>query len=210
MPCLCLHLLNAFHLSLTLPYSSNSTSLSQILAQKLLPTVTTDCLLANIFKSLTCLFYRTTKCPMWKKIIYSITYSSCPSHSPAMMDVKTKDVKTQGVLLLKHFHHSFHSQGKEEMSCCQTSLHCSSDHLSTRMCCAVLVRRLLCGVVWLTRPMVPPPVSGQPEGGGARRRGSSTVCAPRCGHAVVAGTTPPCGLRATCHVLFLGSLAAVA
>ena len=90
MPCLCLHLLNAFHLSLTLPYSSNSKSLSQILAQKLLPT---DYRLANIFKSLTYLFYRTTECPMWKKIIYSITYSSCPSHSPAMMNVKTKDVK---------------------------------------------------------------------------------------------------------------------
>ena len=33
------------------------------------------------------------------------------------------------------------------------------------------VRRLLCGVVWLTRLVVPPPVSGRPEGGGARRRG---------------------------------------
>ena len=109
---LCLHLLNAFHLSLTLPYSK-SKSLPQILAQKLLPTVTTDCLLANIFKSLSCLFYRTTECPMWKKIIYSITYSSCPSHSPAMMDVKTEDVKTQGVLFPKHFHHCFHRQGEE-------------------------------------------------------------------------------------------------
>lgn len=63
MPCLCLHLLNAFHLSLTLPYSSNSKSLSQILHRKLLPT---DYRLANIFKPLTYLFYRTTECPMWK------------------------------------------------------------------------------------------------------------------------------------------------
>ena len=50
-----------------------------------------------------------------EKIIY-ITYSSCPSHSPAMMDMKTEDVKTQGVLFPKHFHHCLHSQGKE-MKC---------------------------------------------------------------------------------------------
>lgn len=162
MPCLCLTCSMHF-ISLTLPYSSNSKSLSQILAQKLLP----DYRLANIFKSLTYLFYRTTECPMWKKSsLHHLLQLPLPSFPSCDGPWKTKDVKTQGVLLLKHFHHCFHSQGKEEMSCCQQCLHYSSDHLSTRMCCAVLVRRLLCGVVWLTRPMVPPPVSGQPEGGG--------------------------------------------
>ena len=39
--------------------------------------------------------------------------------------------------------------------------------------------------------MVPPPVSGRPEGGGARRCGSSTLCAPRCGHPVKAEMRPP-------------------
>ena len=75
------------------------------------------------------------------------------------------------------------------------------------------VRRLLCGVVWLTRLVVPPPVSGRPEGGGARRRGSSTLCAPRCGHPVKAEMRPPpCGLRATCQAFsnLLGSWAALA
>ena len=75
------------------------------------------------------------------------------------------------------------------------------------------VRRLLCGVGWLTRLVVPPPVSGRPEGGGARRRGSSTLCAPRCGHPVKAEMRPPpCGLRATCQAFsnLLGSWAALA
>ena len=44
-----------------------------------------------------------------------------------------------------------------------------------------------------TRPALPLPVSGSPEGSEARRRGSSALCAPRHGRLVVAERSHPVG-----------------
>ena len=107
--------LSAFHLNLTLPYSSSSNPCLKFHHRNcslLLPPTAYLLNLKDTFKSLCCLIYRTTECHIWKKSSTPPTPAPPPSPSDGRENWRCENSRCSPF----HSEQYFHSQGKE-MKC---------------------------------------------------------------------------------------------